>query len=50
MSLLMSLLFTFTSSMKALMESAFIPVPLFHVDFLIVSQMYPGMWCVWLGV
>ncbi len=37
-------------SMKASMESALIPVPLFRAAFRMVSHMFPVMWCDCSGV
>ena len=50
MLLLMVLSFNLTRLMNESMESALIPVPLCFAEFLIVSQIFPGRWCVCMGV
>ena len=50
MLLLMVLSFNLTRLMNESIESALIPVPLCFALFLIVSQMFPGRWCVCMGV
>ena len=48
--LLIVLSFKLTKLMNESMESALIPVPLCFAVFLMVSHMFPGRWCVCMGV